>query len=468
MEKKDLAVLQQSVKALFEANRYKECIDLAFELLSHGQIQNDCSSLDVAYYSIALASYYNGDIHQAFTYIVKYDDYSLKSGQKQHRLNAYSLNYLLYMYLEDYMKAERDLRLAIQLAKELHRVEMLASCYKRLATIYNELQRYEEAEQHALKSLHYAKQTINYIHDHICNAYIQLIYCYIGQQKFDYAACYIEDLITLGLENLHDRQKASTLNAMGRYYFATDELEDSLNMYFNAKAYAQSCFDLKLLSSIQRNIIEQCEFERNFTLGYEIQREYIETILELNKKDLTAAAMQLEAKRNLAEIERRATRDPLTGICNRSHLEQTTNDWLTSGAQVACLAFDIDRFKLINDEYGHLIGDEVLKALVATCNEHLQRDDILFARYGGDEFVIMLRDMSLPHVLDMATLLMEDIREIEVQAEEEMIHITVSIGIAFNEYFTTFYELFKKADEHLYKAKALGRNQIYFAELQSK
>ena len=165
------------------------------------------------------------------------------------------------------------------------------------------------------------------------------------------------------------------------------------------------------------------------------------------------------------ELERQATTDPLTGLCNRREFEVCARRELSrahrSRAAVSLLMMDIDQFKAINDEHGHDAGDEVLKTIARACAPHLRQVDVL-ARLGGEEFAIMLPETGL----DGARLVAERLRaamggESVALGCGDNIRFTVSIGVAENAAQSEDLPVWvKRADEALYRAKHNGRNCV--------
>jgi diguanylate cyclase (GGDEF)-like protein len=161
-----------------------------------------------------------------------------------------------------------------------------------------------------------------------------------------------------------------------------------------------------------------------------------------------------------------AQRDPLTGAYNRAALDEMLRQELSHAHRhascCALLMLDIDHFKAVNDSYGHVIGDCALKA-VANMARGCKRDGDLLFRYGGEEFVILVRDTAC----DGAALLAERIRRhIEAhpcQCPEGEFAMTVSIGISVLRDNDTPATLFARADQALYRAKRNGRNQVCIA-----
>ncbi|MEO8163973.1 MAG: sensor domain-containing diguanylate cyclase [Betaproteobacteria bacterium] len=195
------------------------------------------------------------------------------------------------------------------------------------------------------------------------------------------------------------------------------------------------------------------------------------TDLEVMNRDLTAAMRELEHSRaqiekQNEELRRLATRDPLTGCLNRrAFYEQTERlfiDAKASGRSVCCIMTDIDHFKIYNDRFGHAVGDAILQA-IARCLYSGLRDSDLLCRYGGEEFCIIVADMSL----DGARRTAERLRsEIETRTAKGLRNIdtgivTSSFGLAsLSPDINVPAELIDRADQALYAAKRSGRNRV--------
>lgn len=142
------------------------------------------------------------------------------------------------------------------------------------------------------------------------------------------------------------------------------------------------------------------------------------------------------------------------------------NEWLKQNGGDGLHAFlmlDIDKFKEINDTYGHYNGDELLMQVGMRLKKHFRSDDIV-GRIGGDEFVVFMKNVgSREHAVNRVEELLRMIREIRV--EETDLSITSSMGLAFSpEHGKTYLELYKAADAALYQQKARGRNGYVMLE----
>ncbi len=168
------------------------------------------------------------------------------------------------------------------------------------------------------------------------------------------------------------------------------------------------------------------------------------------------------------ELERLARLDGLTGISNRRVFDETLdNEWrraLRGGQWISIIMMDIDFFKLYNDHYGHIAGDDCLKKVAAVLQTRIVRPGDFLSRYGGEEFAIILTDTNPEGAVVLAEEIRLQIEELRILHETSTIsdYVTVSSGVAgtipTND--QSVEEFLVKADKALYRAKFSGRNQI--------
>lgn len=156
--------------------------------------------------------------------------------------------------------------------------------------------------------------------------------------------------------------------------------------------------------------------------------------------------------------------DPLTNIYNRRYFmlqSEAELDLCQTGEIFSILIFDIDHFKKVNDQHGHMIGDQVLKGIVLVCATVLRKGD-LFARLGGEEFVILFPGTTDLEAREVAERLRETIEKTPLDTENGPIRITISIGISACSAteLTSLQEIIRRADVALYSAKDAGRNKV--------
>lgn len=196
-----------------------------------------------------------------------------------------------------------------------------------------------------------------------------------------------------------------------------------------------------------------------------------EEVKERQRAESELAAANLELQKRVAEVEKlkdevreQALHDSLTGLPNRRHLSEILpHEFLRAERKnepLSIIFADVDHFKTINDAYGHPVGDQFLVEIAHLFQRELRRSDFVY-RYGGDEFVLVL----LGYNAESSVKRIEDIRQkcarIIVTAEGKELSATLSFGIAtFPLHSKNWQEIIMKADQALYDAKRMGRNQV--------
>lgn len=210
-------------------------------------------------------------------------------------------------------------------------------------------------------------------------------------------------------------------------------------------------------------------------------RSALETILaETRKMEVRSGELErrfsdttdeiVELRRNLDEMRLAATTDALTGIANRKHfdiqLKEYTDDCARNGEPLSLLMMDVDFFKKFNDEYGHQIGDMVLRLVARTIAECVRGRDFV-ARYGGEEFVVLLPRTGLEGAFAVAENIRNTVaskRLARKSTGESLGMVTLSFGVAQFKPGETLEDFVTRADTGLYKAKKRGRNRVESAE----
>lgn len=163
------------------------------------------------------------------------------------------------------------------------------------------------------------------------------------------------------------------------------------------------------------------------------------------------------------EIHRLMTFDGLTGVHNKRYFheafEREISRCLRYDRRLCLILFDIDHFKLVNDEHGHIAGDAVLRQLAAVVSANVRRDDI-FARVGGEEFAIVVPEAQLSDACTMAEKIRALVQAATMTADTIQIAVTISLGVAEFSKEQTADSLYARADACLYQAKQAGRNRV--------
>ena len=160
------------------------------------------------------------------------------------------------------------------------------------------------------------------------------------------------------------------------------------------------------------------------------------------------------------KIDQKSEVDPLTGLSNRNYVHRRFDQLQRSGEQVCVLIIDLDRFKSINDNYGHDAGDTVLKAAANALKQELREQDVV-SRWGGEEFVMLVPASSIERGRSIAERARQNLERLRVDTGSATLSVTASFGVAFGSAGKeSLTELLAKADQVLYRAKEEGRNRV--------
>ncbi len=192
-------------------------------------------------------------------------------------------------------------------------------------------------------------------------------------------------------------------------------------------------------------------------------REHSHTLndeLAEHKKNSTLLAEKLEQSQAQALV------DPLTNVLNRSaynlKMVQLTHEFKRYNEEWALLVLDIDHFKKFNDDFGHKLGDKVLKSVAGTVRDTIRVSDQIF-RYGGEEFVVILGRINAKTATQLAEKICRQVEKDYFVDGDKKFQVTISIGGAIISKDDTEMSLFERADKAMYRAKNNGRNQVVMA-----
>ena len=239
-----------------------------------------------------------------------------------------------------------------------------------------------------------------------------------------------------------------------------DSLFDSSFFLFVAKLEEEFLNFLKYVLKTEEYTKPLMSFQKINTLALMFIKKNIKLIEELK--------LLYESRKTLLEIKDELYIDPLTKVYNRKFLNTFLNNILDGYNFM--LILDIDYFKKINDTYGHDVGDMALKELCKILKKELRQNDIII-RYGGEEFLIFLQipEDDINIAKKVAERLRKAIEKHSFKAKNKEIKFTVSMGLTKINTSLSFEDIFKQADEALYKAKKAGRNRVIaFEEIKKE
>jgi len=214
----------------------------------------------------------------------------------------------------------------------------------------------------------------------------------------------------------------------------------------------------KRLGSIEDALQQKQAKDRAVREKAEKDRDKFKTGFVKLKKELDEATKYSE------ELEKKLVKDQLTGAYNRRAYDQMIENemerFLRYGTCFSLLLMDADKFKLINDNYGHAIGDKCLQEIIKRTMPLLRKNDML-ARYGGEEFVVIMPGTESSGAKEAAEKIRKTIEKIEFIYKKDKVKVTVSIGVSQSkEGDTNHQQIFERSDIAVYKAKEQGRNQV--------
>jgi two-component system, cell cycle response regulator len=205
-----------------------------------------------------------------------------------------------------------------------------------------------------------------------------------------------------------------------------------------------------------------------FEIDLENDTEYAQIFqaakTELSKLSNDMVATMLAQKNEIKKLKQQVVRDSMTHLVNHQHFLELLSQEVARAERyqhpLSLIMADIDHFKAINDEFGHLAGDRVIKAVAGSLQQEI-RDADHVARYGGEEFAIILPDTKLQDACIVAERIRTTIDSLRIKHDNRLIQFTISFGIASLqiEEGTTSDQIIKSADSALYQAKKQGRNQ---------
>jgi diguanylate cyclase len=274
------------------------------------------------------------------------------------------------------------------------------------------------------------------------------------------------------LKQLNERLAVfiGTLNAASEGYSASLESTRSFNQQLRDQVsdLQSSVQEASDLESLKQALEQRLEGLLQSVSNHQRQRDSSEAEVAERLQGLVrrVAEMEQEAQQfreHIEEQRQKSLLDPLTGLPNRAawieRLELEVARRQRYGGQLLLAALDIDHFKRINDGYGHLAGDRVLKIIAGELSKRLRKTDFM-VRFGGEEFVLLIPATPLAGGVQLLETLRAAIEACPFHFKGEPVTITLSAGIAEFHDGETPEAAFERADQALYRAKGAGRNRI--------
>ncbi len=507
-EKLNAVELKDKMQQLRQKGNYKELIKLCNEIIIKAEEEQDQKKKLLGYLHRGVSYYYVGDIENAFKDLIKHRSLIDEDGKPADFLNSYNFFFVLYLHNKDYENCKKTLDKSLKLAKELGYLHIISNGYSNYSHVLNLEKKYKKALKMAKLGIKAAEAFEPYRELLVLRVKLNYIKSLVHLEKFEKAKAALDIIKNYECLEHNKRELASVKDLTAFYYYKKGSLKEARKFQDEAITIVESYQDLNLLKEMLESQIKICARLKDYKKKSQYQDRYTELLntikeSELDKLSLTldiqhqikerAKEIELLKERNQLlkvknkriqeqsnrleylyeelwhvydETNKESQRDYLTGVYNRQYIEEYLKQLLfeknQDSIEVSCLIFDIDNFKTVNDTYGHLAGDVVIKEICKVCEEILDNHHKI-SRYGGDEFIIVLEDTPIDEATQISTTLIETIESTKVLLKDldETINVTLSIGVANNQVHQPkdVKELIYHADIGLYNAKRNGRNQ---------
>ncbi len=398
---------------------------------------------------------------------------------------------LQYLNMQNYEWAERYFFQAIERLQGFdEKSKAYAEVYNNLCQLYLETKQYQKAMDYGNQAVDYYRQS----HDSFGQAdtLINLGQVYQTIKNIQLAKHAYEEALTLTRKYNLRFLELNALIRLGEVCIEEKETETAFLYLRHGLSLAEDIGAKRELYKLHRLLSRVYKQESEFALSlehfeqfYRIEQQVLDdkekqriksleiiNQVESTRKDVEqyrtksrVLEQKLEKQQVVQEnLEKLTITDPLTGLYNRRHFDKLIHDELThatlSRSRSAFIMLDIDHFKAVNDQFGHLAGDQVLVTLASLMREELRQFDLIW-RIGGEEFVIFLPETKCKQAILVAERFRTRIAEKTFSFEENEVQLTVSLGVACTEDpIVRLTELFDQADQAMYAAKQAGRNQV--------
>lgn len=497
-------VLYKKMVNLYENERYNAAIDLGRSLLENARRLDDTISEKKALEVLSYASYFTIDYINAMTYIIQFAKMVEEDGDVEERIKTYNVFISLYARQGEYDEAHKLLRKVDNLVRQNNLILPKIKNLNNYGFFHNSFKEYHKSIPYLLEGLEVCEQNhmtalIPVINGNLAVAFIrtgdvfnakkalEVIFTMMDsdQSGISRAEAYMYKGELLALEGNYEEalNQIKASKVISNKFSYTAELAEATMIQATVyrkmgefeKAYMalEEYIDLNniLSNTAKRGAVTRLKME------YDVNKRKIEAdilreqnaILEEQNRKIQDQTKELERLNDVLgrqndDLHQSAIEDYLTGVYNRKYftlkLQEEFSIAREHGRSVACIIFDIDHFKNVNDTYGHLVGDEMIKHVSSICEESLDTDSLI-GRFGGDEFMILMIDADIDEAEYKANELLEILAVSPLIVDGEKIYATLSIGVADSQYLTpkTTDELMHIADRGLYIAKESGRNK---------
>ena len=408
-----------------------------------------------------------GRVYEIEQYLTAYKTYCYQYGD---RLDKFKLNTFIgyiSVSIEDYETAVEYYEAAISIASELEDIVKSTNVLVNLQSTYLELNKIDLAVRCSEQLHQLFKEDRNAFSPMCYTAYLlNYMTVVIETDELEKFPLLLEDLQQVEGYYKLKREQMYTAYLTGVYHEKLGELERATNYLEVAYEYLietkEAPYYKRVVYKLSQLFKKRAMFQEALHYG-ELLYEYMDS---LDRKKIQLKTLELSAELKVKDLQELIYFDSLTNIHNRRYLEIQGENWIKyaigNNEPLICAIFDIDDFKQINDQFGHVVGDEVIHHISKQLRKYSE-DNMICARYGGDEFVILAR-----HKQDYLTVfqqLFSDLTKDPFVLNDQEIAIEISMGVSALHHAKqkTLKALIDVADKELYRMKDRGKNGILFS-----
>ena len=434
-----------------------------FEVVNHTHSVEDKAS---AYIKLMQCYYNLGEIENAFEIILNFR--LLCEGIESEKISYYlhMIKGYIYDYEENFELAISNTYKAITLATKLKEIRAIAVSRNLYSHLLLKNGQIEQAYESAVTNYNFIKENLSSNLLLVCHAQHILATTQIESGLLKDSYSILEELSKNPIIVYNKKERSRFYFAFATYFIKCTQYKDAIAHFKKSEELAFRNNDTMLLKRIYKYYASIYAHLNNFKNAYIQMQNYSHLLEQTIKLNFSSKIKELDYKQNVFQIELRANLDQLSGLYNRSYIEQISNNWLATAKEnnthICLIVFDVDNFKSINDTYGHLYGDEVIKHIGTCCKKVFNTESAICARYGGDEFVIIMKEFGIDKAREITNTLFNEITQTPIEIETVKFNISISIGVVCNDSFPSkrFTQLFRIADQALYTAKNQGKSQI--------
>jgi diguanylate cyclase (GGDEF)-like protein len=399
-------------------------------------------------------------------YLSEYKKYCHQYGDRIAKLKLYSFIGYISASIEDFETAVEHYETAITIASALEDFTKSTNLLINLQNVYLELNQLDDAMRCSLQ--------LNQLFKEDREAFSKLSYCayLLNHMTLLLEVNDLEQFPELmkDLENVEGYYKlkreqmyASFLH--GLYYEKLGEIEKAINHLEVAYEYLEITKESPYFKRILKHLIQLFQREQMLNKALYYSNILVEYLENMERKKLQVKTLELSSELKFQDMQELIYFDSLTNIHNRRYLEIQGENWIQYAREnkrmLVCAIFDIDDFKLINDQFGHIVGDEVIQHVAHHLRQHLE-ENMICARFGGDEFVVLARTKR--DYKKVFRKLYTAITNSTINLNGTNICVEISMGVSSLKNAGEFNlrGLIQAADKALYASKEKGKNCITF------